>query len=162
MITFVIIYLLGALGFILHVFRLPKDERTKARIVELFLLYQLVFAVGLTSFLSFFGLTFLDDIVANYTDWPKCPYEQELANVNLAYGVLGILAIWLRKLFWVAIVIGFTIWIFGDAIHHFHNAYFNHIHSLGNEGGLVYTDLFVPIILCVTLYFYIKTHRVME
>jgi hypothetical protein len=159
MILFLVIYILGAIGFLIHLFSLAPIERTKAKIIELLLLYQLVFSVGLTSFLAFIGLNFLPETVEAYTEWPSCPYQQELANVNLAYGVLGILAIWFRKSFWTCIVIGFTIWIFGDAIHHFYDAFKYNNFSHGNVGALVYTDIFVPILLCINLYYYLKDRR---
>lgn len=157
--TFLVIYVLSLIAFGVHLYTLPPVERTKARIIELLLLYQLVFSVGITSFLAFIGLNFLGNAVTNYTGWPKCPFMQELANVNLAFGVLGIMAIWLRNSFWIAIVVGFTIWIFGDAIHHFYDAYIYRRYTPGNLGLLVYTDLVVPIVLCILLALYLKTHR---
>lgn len=156
MILFLSVYLIGAIAFFIHLFRLPKIERQRKKIVELVLLYLIVFGVGLTSFFAFIGLTFMDDIVAKHLAWPKCPFEQELANVNLAFGVLGILAIWYRGYFWMAIVLGFSIWIIGDAIHHLYDAFVHHNHSAGNEGSLVYTDIVIPILLCIVLFFYLK------
>lgn len=127
--------------------------------MELLLLYQLVFSVGVTSFLAFIGLTFLGDKVVEYTQWPACPFMQELANVNLAYGFLGILCIWFRHHFWTAVVIGFSIWILGDAIHHFYDAKVNLINSDGNTGLLVYTDIVIPIILLVLLAIYLHYQK---
>ena len=157
MITFLIIYIIGAAACAYHIYQLPVYERTQAKIIELLMLYQLIFYVGITSFLAFIGLTFLEDQVAMNTRWPTSPFEQELANVNFAYGVLGILSIWFRKLFWFAIVVGFSIWILGDAIHHQYDAYINHNYSDGNIGALFYTDLIIPILLIINMYFYIKT-----
>lgn len=154
MIVFLIVYILGICAFFIHLNKIPKEERSWQRIVELSLLYQIVFNVGITSFIAFAGLDFWSSMADEYTKWPTSPYEQELANVNLAFGVLSIIAIWLRGPFWTAIIIGFSIWILGDAIHHFYDAVVHHNHSLANEGALVYTDLFIPIILCITLPFY--------
>lgn len=159
MIIFLVIYILGFIAFLVHVFSINKIERTWSKIIELFLLYQLVFNVGITSFVAFIGLNFLDDVVENYTRWPSCPYAQELANVNLAYGVLGILSIWNRKSFWTAIVIGFSIWIFADALHHIYDAEVNQNYSYANLGALLYTDIFIPLLLCITLVLYLKTNK---
>lgn len=159
MILFLIIYAIGILGFIWHYYKLPKNQRTKAKISELLLLYQLVFFVGITSLVAFFGLTFLKDIVAQHNAWPMCPFAQELGNVNLAYGVLGLLSIWNRGLFWKAIVIGFSIWILSDAVNHFYDAFVHQNYSDGNVGLLVATDIFVPILLCISLFFYIRYNK---
>ena len=151
---FLSLYGIGALAFLAHLFALPSNKRTKKNIIELLLLYQLVFYVGVTSLVAFIGLTFMDDVAAELLNWPMCPFQQELGNVNLAFGVLGILCIWQRGSFWIATVLGFSIWIFADAIHHFYDAYARHNYSEGNLGILVYTDFFIPILLCVTLYYY--------
>jgi len=72
----------------------------------------------------------------------------------LAFGVLCMIAIWLRKSFWTAIVIGFAIWILGDAIHHQWDAYTRNHFSHGNVGALFYTDLIIPLLLLINLWFY--------
>src|SRR4029078_7129830 len=46
MIVFLILYAFGLLGFGIHVYLLPPHNRTKAKIIELLLLYQLVFSMG--------------------------------------------------------------------------------------------------------------------
>jgi len=160
MFVFLIVYLLGIIGFLIHYYHyLKPKKRTKAKTTELLLLYQLVFFVGITSFISYIALTFFGDIVQQYTNWPSCGYEEELANVNLAFGVLCMMAIWFRDLFWMAIVFGFSIWILGDALHHFYDAFVNGNYSWGNLGMLVYTDIFIPVLLLITFYFYQKYNR---
>lgn len=158
MFIFLIIYLLGIIAFLIHFLKLPLPLRSFKKAIELLLLYELVFFVGVTSFLAFIGLTFMPDVVEKTVNWPSCPYQQELANVNLAYGVLGIMSIWFRHSFWIAVVVGFSIWILGDAIHHFWDAFQHNNFSEGNVGLLVYTDVFVPILLCITLYFYMRKY----
>lgn len=152
MLFFLSIYVVGIISTMIHIIALPEPARNKAKIIELILLYQLIFSIGITSLVAFFGLTFLDQYIAKYTDWPACPFQQELANVNLAFGVLGILCIWFDTPFWMATIIGFSIWIFGDGIHHLYEAYVNKNFSSGNIGPMLYTDLIVPIVLIVLLY----------
>jgi len=100
---FLSMYIFSILGFLVHYYSLPSYQRTRFRLIELLLLYQMVFSLGSTSFLSFFGLTLMDVYIANYLNWPASPFEQELGNVNLAFGVLGVMAIWYRREFWLAI-----------------------------------------------------------
>jgi hypothetical protein len=146
---FLSIYAVSVLGFLVHAFSL--HTWSKAKLIELALLYQIVFSLGVTSLVAFFGLTFLADEIAQYTGWPASPFEQQLANVNLAFGVLGILAIWLRGNFWVATVLGFSIWILGDGIHHLYHYLAHNNASAGNIGVPFWTDLCVPLILLVLL-----------
>lgn len=159
---FTTIYIFSFLGFIIH-YMMTKPKET-GKVFELFLLYQLVFNIGLLGLLSFIGLTFLPDIAAAHVGWTPCHFEQELANVNLGYGVLGLLCIWLRGDFWTAVVIGASIWLFGDGLDHFFNAFYHHNLAPGNLGVLFYTDILIPIVMIVSLILYlyyndVKTER---
>lgn len=146
MIIYIGILLFGILSFLLHLF-LSKEPKTPLRVVRLFLLYQLIFSVGIISFLSFYGLTFMDEFVAWYSGWPACPFEQLLGNVNLAFGVLGILCIWRGDDFWFATILGISIWLLGDAIFHLYDMIYNHNYTPGNVGVPLYTDIIIPVVL---------------
>jgi uncharacterized protein DUF6790 len=151
---FLSIYVIGILGSILHIFLLPSQSRSKSKIIEILLLYQIIFSLGITSLIAFFGLTFMADYIAKLTEWPSSPFEQQLANVNLAFGILGLLSIVYRGDFWLATVLGFSIWILSDGIHHLYKAIWEHNLSSGNIGVPLWTDLIVPMVLLVLLYFY--------
>lgn len=159
MILFLSIYPLGILLFFAHFFLLKKQERTSEKFIELLLLYQIVFSLGLTSLAAFLGLTFLDEFIAQYTNWPSCPFQQQLANVNLAFFVLGILSIWYRGYFWAATIIGFSVWILSDGIQHLYHAWRYRNFSPGNIGVPLYTDFIIPIFLLILLYIYVKQIR---
>lgn len=152
MFIFLGIFILSFVAFFVHY--LLVRPIGKEKVIELMLLYQLVFNIGFLGILSFIGLTFMPGVAADYIGWSPCHFQQELANVNLGYGVLGILSIWFRGLFWTAIVIGASIWLFGDGIHHFLDAFLDHNLNPGNLGILFYTDLLIPIILVVLLVLY--------
>jgi hypothetical protein len=159
MIVLLSIYVMGIVGFLIHLYTLDARSRTYGKVIELLLLYQIVFSLGLTSILSFFGLTFMADYIAKYTGWPASPFEQQLANVNLAFGVLGILCIWLRGGFWIATILGFSIWILGDGVHHFTKWLLAGNNTPGNIGVPLYTDIVIPILLLVLLYLHLRLKR---
>src|SRR4051812_4747794 len=121
MALFLSIYALSVVAFLIHFFTLQRKEKTFHKIVELLLLYQIVFSLGLTSLLAFIAFTWMGDYIAVLTGWPACPFEQQMGNVNLAFGILGLLSIWFRGFFWLATVLGFSIWILGDGIHHLYH-----------------------------------------
>lgn len=155
MFIFLGIYLSSFIFFIFHYFVIKPISKEKT--IELMLLYQLVFNIGFLGILSFIGLTFMPEISADYLGWSQCRFQQELANVNLGYGILGILCIWFRGLFWAATVIGASIWLFGDGVHHFFDAFVNLNFSEGNLGPLSYTDLIIPITLVILLALYFNS-----
>ena len=157
MFIYLTILALGVIGFFIHLF-VSKEPKTPLRIVELFLVYQLVFSLGLSSFLAFFGLTFMTDFVAEYSGWHACPFEKLLGNVNLGYGVLGILCIWFRDDFWFATILGSSIWLLADAYTHLADMINNHNYAPGNIGVPLYTDIIVPVVLLILfpIYKYLK------
>lgn len=136
------------IAFFIHL-AVSKKHRNPHEIIELLLLYQIVFNVGLLSFLAFYGFIFVPEIVAEKLGWPTCPFQHEMGNVNLAFGTLGILAIWIRGNFWTAIVIGVSIWLLGDAVGHIVDMIQNNNYASGNVGIPLYTDIAVPVILLI-------------
>lgn len=143
---FLIIIILSFVCFVIHYFT-SSTPRTALRFVELLLLYQLVFNIGVLGYLSFYGLTFMQETVSQHLEWPVCPFQQELGNANLGFGTLGFLCIWFRKHFWTATIIGTSIWLFADGIGHIYDMVYNHNFSEGNSGLLMYSDLFIPLVM---------------
>jgi len=158
MALFLSIYVLSLIAFFIHLY-CDKQPRTKERVLELFLLYQIVFSLGLTSFMAFYGLTFMKEYVASYSGWTSCAFEQLLANVNLSFGILGILCIWYRGYFWMATILGFSIWILSDGITHILDMVINKNDAPGNIGVPLWTDIIVPIVLLILLSFYLKQQK---
>jgi hypothetical protein len=159
MFIFISILAMSLIGFLIHVVFFEKYPLTKQRIVELLLLYQLVFSIGLTSFLAFIGLTLMTDFVASYMGWPSCQFAKLLGNVNLAFGILGVLCIWLRGHFWIATALGFSIWIFADGITHLYE-----LHRQANiqDHNLVIpivTDFLVPTVVMILLFLHLHYRR---
>jgi hypothetical protein len=151
---FLSMYLWSIVAFFVHFYSLNKEDRTRDKVIELLLLYQLIFSLGMTCLLAFIGLTVMPEYIATYSGWPSCPFQQELGNVNLAFGVLGVLCYWYRGNFWTATIIGFSVWILGDGFHHIVE-YFKHGNANpGNIGINLITDLSVPPILIILLALY--------
>jgi hypothetical protein len=158
MFIFISLLALSLIAFFIHLYN-DDQPRTKKRVIELLFLYQLVFSVGSTSFLAFIGLTIMPEYIADYTGWPFCPFEQQLANVNLAFGVLGTLCIWLRGNFWIATSLGFSIWIFCDGIAHIVDMLVHNNYAPGNVGIPLYTDILVPVILIILLILHLRADK---
>ena|ERR1700722_17214320 len=158
MFVIIIVHLLGIVGFLAHLFY-SKEEKSLFRVSELFLVYQLAFSVGVISLIAFIAIFFFPEMVAKTLDWPTCPFQDELANVNLAYAVLGFMCIWVRGNFWTATILGLSIWLWGDAYGHIYEMLVNNNYSEGNIGVPLWTDIIVPIILLIALGIYLVTGK---
>jgi hypothetical protein len=109
--------------------------------------YALVLNVGLESLAAFYGHAFLSESVARSIGWQPSPFEFEVAIANLAFGILGILCLWKEGSFWTAVVIGVSVWLWGDAIGHLKEIVVARNYAPNNAGAALYSDLLLPVAL---------------
>ncbi|HTY13945.1 MAG TPA: DUF6790 family protein [Candidatus Omnitrophota bacterium] len=133
-----------------------KKPRTAKNVLEIVLYYWLVVMVGVGGMLAFCGHAFMADKVAVSIGWqPGSPFQFEVAVANLAFGVLGILCIWLRGNFWVAAAIGQSVFAFGAAYGHIRDAMLKGNFAINNVGPvLVLGDVILPATLLVLIFIY--------
>ena len=156
---FLICFVLGLVIGAVHLYR-DKQPRTKRRVVETFLLWQLVISVGIASVLTFMGDAFFADRMAASLGWPAGnPFQSMVAVANLSVGVLGILCYWMRGNFWVATVIGFSVWWPGAAVVHIRDIVVSANYAPNNAGMTVYMDILVPVILIASLVYRDRVSR---
>jgi hypothetical protein len=98
---------------------LDKSCRSRQRTLEIFLLYLFGVGVAAGGIGGFFGHFFISDVVAESIGWPKGnPFQLEVGFANLAFGILGIVAMGRRDGFREATVIAVTIFGVGATIVH--------------------------------------------
>jgi hypothetical protein len=150
---------LGLVVGTVHLY-LDKQPRTKGRVAEIFLLWLLVIAVGILGILAFISHTVFADATAASIGWPAGnPFQSEVAVANLSVSVLGILCYWMRGNFWVATVIGFSIWYLGDAIVHIRSIVVEANYAPNNAGVTFYADILMPLIVIALLVYYHRVNR---
>jgi hypothetical protein len=150
---------LGLVVGAVHVF-LEKQPRMKGRVAEIFLLWLLVIAVGILSILAFISHTVFADTTAASIGWPTSnPFQSEVAVANLAVGILGILCYWMRGSFWIATVIGFSVWYLGDAVVHIRSIVVEANYAPENAGATFYMDILILLILIALLAYYLYAKR---
>jgi hypothetical protein len=76
-------------------------------------------------------------------------------------GTLGILSYWIRGNFWIATVIGFSVWWLGDAVVHIRSIVVEANYAPNNAGVTFYLDILVPLMLIALLVYYLyeKSHE---
>jgi hypothetical protein len=155
LICFVLALVIGAV----HLY-LDKQPRTKARVVEIFLLWLLVICVGIASIFTFIGDAFFADMMAASLGFPAGnPFQSEVAVANLSVGILGILCYWIRGNFWVATVIGFSVWWLGAAVVHIRDIVVSANYAPNNAGVTLYMDILAPVILIALLVYYERVSK---
>jgi len=150
---------LGLVVGAMHVY-LDKQPRTKGRVAEIFLLWFLVISVGIGGVFAFIGHTVFADATAASIGWPAGnPFQSEVAVANLTVGILGILCYWMRGNFWVATVIGFSVWWLGDAVVHIREIVVAENYAPNNAGVTFYLAILFPVILITLLVYYLYAKR---
>lgn len=135
-----------ALAFV-HI-ALDKKLRTAKKIIETVLLYELVIATGLGGIFGFMGHSMRAAEIAKFIGWRAgSPFQLEVAVANLAFGVLGILCYWLRGNFWLATIIGTTVFGWGAAYVHIMDIINRNNLKPGNAGLVLYLDIIMPIVM---------------
>jgi hypothetical protein len=145
---------LTAIGLILGILYLAiqKQPRTKKRVTEVLLLYLFAFPVGLGGLVGFAGHTLRAVPVAASIGWAAGnPFQYEVAVANLAFGILGILCLWFRNGFWAATAIGWSIFLLGAAGVHLYEIHTGQPYAPGNAGGILYFDIFMPVLVLALL-----------
>jgi len=80
---------------------------------------------------------------------PGNPFQKEVAAADTAFGVLGVLAFFLRDNFLVATIISASVMLFLTGIGHVLDLKKNRNMSPYNTGSVVWFDLLVPVAMIV-------------
>lgn len=149
----VIFWILSVTAPLIHIFF--QKDLSPAKIIQTFILYQLVFTVGFGGLAGYYAHVFRADETAEYIGWlPGNPFQQEVGYANLMLGLLGLLCIVFRGTFWTATILGFSIWYLANAYGHLKQLIVNQNFAPGNAGIPLYADIFLPLIILSLLVAY--------
>lgn len=136
-----------------HLAAAPAARSTRRSIAATYLLYLLVFYVGLMGFLSAYAHVFRPIQTSASIGWSTSPYEYEVGMADLTVGVLGIVCIWIRGNFWLATAIANAVWLLGDAVGHTRQILIANNHAANNSGIFLVAEFVTPfIILALAIY----------
>lgn len=140
--------------FILSLFFMLLNRLiTRGRVsgAEIAYRWTALFTLGVTSVYAFIMHAFFQDIASAAIGWSPSPFEYEVAMANLAIGVIAILSFNASYNFRLAVVIGATIWLWGDATGHIYQLIKNQNYSIGNVGSWFWMDLYIPLLLIICI-----------
>lgn len=157
--TGIIIILISFIAAGIHLLVSGKP-RTRGRVVDILLVYSLVFQVGVIGFL--FGLiphVFFADRTAESIGWATgSPFQFEVGIHDGAWGVLGFLCIWFKGGFRVATGLGWAMFMLGAASGHVYQAV-AHGDLAEYNFLMIFVDGFVAVLLPLLLYLDYRWNR---
>jgi hypothetical protein len=145
-----IVYLALLTGVASIHLRRDSQPRSRRRALEIYLLYLLVGWYGVGSIRGFIGHMFLADTIAQDIGWAAgSPFQTELAFYHLGIGVVALAGIWLRGNLIPAVIVSKSLFLYGAAYTHIHDALVNGNLSPSNVGFdvLYLNDLIMPTAL---------------
>lgn len=125
------------------------EEVTREVVVERFLFWYLVLAVGVAGVLDGFSQMFDPDATAELNNWTESQFTIELGMMNFAFGVLGLCCIKARGSWRYAAGVGYSIFLLLAAYYHLHDWLGNGNDSDGNMGPSLWADIGVALALLV-------------
>lgn len=145
---FVVIFMATMVAALIHLLAIPSPTRTRARVVEIFLLYFLSIQFGFGGVLLALPHIVVPDAIAEYIGWPPGnPFQVELGFASLGLALLGVLSIWFRGWFWLAPAVGYGVFLLGAAYVHLREIAVSGNLSPGNAGAPLFFDIVVPIMV---------------
>jgi len=130
-----------------HVVLSPKRRSTRKSIAETYLIYFLLFYVGVMGVLTAYAHVFRPIQTSASIGWTTSPYEYEVGMADLTVGVLGILCLWIRGNFWLATAIANAVWLLGDAVGHIREVTIHNNHAANNSGIFLYAEIITPVVI---------------
>lgn len=132
----------------LHIAFKPRPN-ARRRYANIYFHYFLAISVGIAGLHT--GYQLLTPKNFADIDWAYTPFIQGLGIANLAFGILGILSLWINKEGWkAATAIGYGLFLFFAAIGQIIDI-FTAKRSLANTGSLLSVNLLVPFALFLLL-----------
>lgn len=131
------ILLVGLAAGLIHLI-VKRKGLNKTKGMELLLLYCIFFGIGLVSMAAFIGQVFFPERVAAMLGWALSPLQKDIGLYAGAWGLLGLLAIWIRGSFVHAVVIGWSVFMIGAGIGHMKAAIVPASNSTYNFGSIFF------------------------
>jgi hypothetical protein len=152
-----ILTIVAPIAALIHL-RRDSVPKSRARTLEVFLLWWLGLAIGLASVVGAAYHVFDGPATAELIGFTRGDggFQFENAMGDLAIGVTGLLCIRIRGTFWLAVLLVTAIQYYGDAYGHFYQWIVNDNTEVGNIGPPLWLDLIVPTVGLVLYALYTK------
>jgi hypothetical protein len=123
-----------------------RHSATKAYIVESFLSYYCLWALGITYIYNAVMHVVFHKMAASFIGWPDSPFQLEVGFASLGMGIAGVLAFRRNFGLRLGLIIMSSTFLWGAATGHLYQISTNHNYAPGNAGIMLWTGLLQPVI----------------
>lgn len=151
-------FVVGLIFSLVSIFR-HRDRLSKSFIVEALLKYFCFWAHGIMWLYNGIMHTVFHATAASFIGWDDSPFQLEVGFASLGFALVGLLA--LRKDFGLrlGLILSTSAFLWGAAGGHIYEIIEKGNFAPGNAGVILWTDLLVPVIGMVLLYFSYRYDR---
>ena len=142
----------GLLVSAVSLLRRPRPV-SKATIADKLLSDYILYAVGLMYLYNFVVHTVFAETSAAFIGWANSPFQYEVGYASLGFAVAAIVAHGRNLTARFVAVVGPSLFLWGAAFGHIREIVTARNFSPGNAGVVLWTDIFLPVIGFVLLYF---------
>jgi hypothetical protein len=130
--------------------------KDRTEVLRTLLIYLLVLGIGVSSWWGFVGHYFMSDAVAASVGWDTgSPFQLELAFYHLGFGIVGLMCLWFRDDFWMAVIIPVCVFALGAASVHIADYLARGNAAPGNWGfAMFFGDVIIPAAMLSLLWLY--------
>jgi len=147
----ILILLVFVFACLLHIV-IRRRTLKRTQIIDLVLIYSLVFLVGVEGTIGFISHVFFANQTAQMIGWPiGSPFQFEVGFHDGAWGLLGFFCLRWRGAFLLATGLGWSFFLLGATYGHIYQMILHGDYSPYNA-GMILPDLITPIILLTLLY----------
>ena len=139
----------------------PKPV-SKEAIADKLLSDYILYAVGLMYLYNAVVHTVFARTSAAFIGWADSPFQHEVGYASLGFGVAAIIAHRSNFTARLVAILGPSLFLWGAAAGHIREILETKNFSPGNAGVVLWTDIFLPVIGFVLLYFYHSQKRCAE
>src|ERR671931_1848392 len=152
---FFTLLIIGLVAAWISLLRKPRPAKINT-VAEEFVSYYMLFPIGISNLINFVFHVFLGDVAAKFIGWENSPFQAEVGFASLGVGIAGVLAYKASLPFRVATFIPPAAFSLGAAGGHIYQMIAAHNFSPGNVGLVLPSDIIIPIIGFILLWFSYK------
>ena len=146
--TFLVV---GLIASAIAMARSPR--RDAAMIAEKLLAWFVFFSIGLANLYNFVMHCFFGETAAAFIGWADSPFQFEVGAASLGFAAVGLLAAFRIFDFRIAAILGSSLFTLGAAFIHVREMVDAENFAPGNAGVIFYTDIAVPLVGFLLLWF---------
>lgn len=148
---FVVLLLAGFVAALIAAAAKP-DGFTRENLAEALLAYFVLFTVGFGYLYNFVMHSVFGEMAAKFIGWADSPFQLEVAFASLGFAAVGFYAFRNSLNVRVAAILGPAFFLWGAAGGHVYQMLTADNFAPGNAGSIFYTDIFLPVIGFILLW----------